>query len=388
MHKYTNKSKGFTIVELLIVVVVIAILAAITIVAFNGVKDKAVTASTKTDLSQNAKTLEQYYVINGELYPTNATVGGLSASSGSSLSYYPAPDFKSYCLQVVNGNTVFRTSNTELTPVEGLCGTIVPTVGSLTSTSLNLSWTAVADATSYNSRCATNSTYTTGLISRNTATSPASFTGMTAGTTYYCDVQAVLGVTASPFSPDVTTATSAPAVPTGQVATGQTTTSFTFSWTAVAGAIGYTAQCSANSGYTTFVHNTSPAGTSVSVTGLTAATTYYCKALARGTSTNSAYATSITTASSNPAVPTGLASSALTSTTFTFAWAASSGAIGYTAQCASDAGFTVLVHNSSPAGTSVPVTGLTAATTYYCRALTRGTNANSAYATAITVVTP
>ena len=33
----TRKSSGFTIVELLIVIVVIAILAAITVVAFNGV---------------------------------------------------------------------------------------------------------------------------------------------------------------------------------------------------------------------------------------------------------------------------------------------------------------------------------------------------------------
>ena len=47
MHeKLTQKRTGFTIVELLIVIVVIGILAAITIVAFNGIQTRAKNTQT------------------------------------------------------------------------------------------------------------------------------------------------------------------------------------------------------------------------------------------------------------------------------------------------------------------------------------------------------
>ena len=42
-----HKNSGFTIIELLIVIIVIAILAAITITAYNGVQAKARDAKTK-----------------------------------------------------------------------------------------------------------------------------------------------------------------------------------------------------------------------------------------------------------------------------------------------------------------------------------------------------
>lgn len=48
---YTSRRPGFTIVELLIVIVVIAILAAIVIVAYNGVQVEAQTSKMKADLA-------------------------------------------------------------------------------------------------------------------------------------------------------------------------------------------------------------------------------------------------------------------------------------------------------------------------------------------------
>ena len=60
-----KKQTGFTIVELLIVIVVIGILAAITIVAFNGVRDRA--ANNKTTAAANTwvKGLKLYKTDNG-----------------------------------------------------------------------------------------------------------------------------------------------------------------------------------------------------------------------------------------------------------------------------------------------------------------------------------
>lgn len=69
MWAYQKQSKGFTIVELLIVIVVIGILAAITIVSFNGVQQRARNAQRSTDMNTITKALEMYKLQTGS-YPT------------------------------------------------------------------------------------------------------------------------------------------------------------------------------------------------------------------------------------------------------------------------------------------------------------------------------
>lgn len=64
--KYTQH--GFTIVELLIVIVVIGILAAITIVAFNGVQQRAENAKTISAVGAYEKALITYATVKGQ-YP-------------------------------------------------------------------------------------------------------------------------------------------------------------------------------------------------------------------------------------------------------------------------------------------------------------------------------
>lgn len=62
---YKSKS-GFTIVELLIVIVVIAILAAISMVAFQGIQRRAAEARMDAQLAQVRKEIEQDYILNGK----------------------------------------------------------------------------------------------------------------------------------------------------------------------------------------------------------------------------------------------------------------------------------------------------------------------------------
>ncbi len=55
MNRTKTSSTGFTIVELLIVIVVIGVLAAITVVAFNGVQDRAQQSKIDSDIATIVK---------------------------------------------------------------------------------------------------------------------------------------------------------------------------------------------------------------------------------------------------------------------------------------------------------------------------------------------
>lgn len=68
-----RKQQGFTIVELLIVIVVIGILAALVITTFTGIQQKARNTERTTDIKAIHGQVEAYYASNGR-YPTLANL--------------------------------------------------------------------------------------------------------------------------------------------------------------------------------------------------------------------------------------------------------------------------------------------------------------------------
>jgi general secretion pathway protein G len=118
-----NRQSGFTIVELLVVIVVIGVLAAITIVSFTGISSRAIVASLQSDLGNTSKSLKMYYTeygsyplgnkttaFNGSLCPTSPNTDTkycMKLSGSNSIDYYLGTA-TSFVLRLKNGTTVYK----------------------------------------------------------------------------------------------------------------------------------------------------------------------------------------------------------------------------------------------------------------------------------------
>lgn len=125
--KINRKQQGFTIVELLIVIVVIGILAALVITTYTGIQAKARNSNRETDLNSLQTQLEAYFAESGH-YPSRAEVndaawratnmksldaGALQDPQGSAQTLVDSPAAKSYAYAVTNsGGTACEDADT------------------------------------------------------------------------------------------------------------------------------------------------------------------------------------------------------------------------------------------------------------------------------------
>ena len=327
--------------------------------------------STASDFSSFVGSFNDFAVAG-----TSQSVGSLS----SGITYY-------YRVRAENGAGASDNSGT-ISTVTIPADPTATAASSIAATSFTANWGAVTGATGYRLDVATTNTFTTGTFVTGfndlaiTGTS-RSVTGLTAGTTYYYRLRAEDASGVSGNSNTITTVT-IPGAPAATAASGFTTTSFTANWGGVTGAANYRLDVATDNGFSTYVtgfQDLSVVGTSQSVTGLTAGTSYFYRVRAQNASGTSGNSNTITTATL-PSAPVASAATSVATTSFTANWGSVTGATGYRLDVSAD-NFSTFVsgfNNLAVAGTSQSVTGLAGGLTYSYRVRAEnasGVSANS-----------
>ena len=104
---WAKNKQGFTIVELLIVIVVIAILAAISIVAYNGIQQRARNTTRVNDVVAIQKALELYRTDHGR-YPRSDGANAPTVAANLPAGFAPAWGIDSYSYSVATNNSWLR----------------------------------------------------------------------------------------------------------------------------------------------------------------------------------------------------------------------------------------------------------------------------------------
>lgn len=114
-----RRQSGFTIVELLIVIVVIAILAAITIVAYNGISSRAQSSADAAGLSQVNQKIAAYMVDNTNPPPDLATIGVNNGSTSYQYTVNTSVTPNTWGLTATTGSTSYYISSANSVPTSG-----------------------------------------------------------------------------------------------------------------------------------------------------------------------------------------------------------------------------------------------------------------------------
>lgn len=153
---------GFTIVELLVVIIIIGILGSITVVAYNGVQQRAAQSAALADLSTNLKKVQLYQVVNTSAPPTYAeTVADSNTSFRFSPNIYKTVTYcngatnAAFGIELMNGTKLYGSLTTAPTidntiTTDGICAKLGITKANGTPADVALvidTWTFCANET-------------------------------------------------------------------------------------------------------------------------------------------------------------------------------------------------------------------------------------------------
>jgi N-acetylmuramoyl-L-alanine amidase/Secretion system C-terminal sorting domain/Fibronectin type III domain len=253
--------------------------------------------------------------------------------------------------------------------------------------SVNLAWTATAGSTGYLVEYKTSAATTWTAL--NTTTNSATLTALANTTTYNWRVTNKCSTTSSSVltnGTDFTTLAPPCTVATALTTSAITASGSTLTWAAVAGAASYTLQYKTATATAWISLNVT--GTTYTLTGLAASTAYNWQVMTNCATNASSYATgaNFTTLAPPCTVPSGLTSNSIFTTKATIAWAAVTGATGYTVEYKTSAATTWTVGTQTT--TSKALTGLAASTVYQFRVKTTcSATSSSAYSATGTFTT-
>jgi prepilin-type N-terminal cleavage/methylation domain-containing protein len=199
-----RSQKGFTIVELIVVVMIIGILAGITIIGYGAWQSNVAKDQLENDLKaaksamDNARNFDNKYP---GVIPTS-----FSASDGLTVTYVNGDD-ASYCIEAQSVKTgtlkYFVSSSDSTTPKEGSCPPPVisaPTLSTVavTGSQAQLSWGSVTSATSYEIQYRRNAGAWSAVVPSTTVSK--TITGLTLSSSYDFQVRAVGASSTSAWS--------------------------------------------------------------------------------------------------------------------------------------------------------------------------------------------
>jgi type II secretory pathway pseudopilin PulG len=264
VHTLRHKSSAFTIVELIVVITVVAILAAISIVSYGAWRKSTLDNQVRSELNAAGQAMENARNFLGSYPVTLPSTYTATESVEVTLVVATATEYCADGVSTIDGSVQFYlySKTLEEGPLEGTCAgrpDLAPpatpqgiAISSSTPSSVNLEWDGVSEADSYLAQCASDPAFVQNSLqeSVNHPDVTATVDGFAVDTTLFCRVKAVNDKGSGAWSSTVSGKTGIP--PDAPVVAASTSTTPTvqavFTWPAVSGAVSYTFQYSVNGG--------------------------------------------------------------------------------------------------------------------------------------------